>query len=256
VHPWGGCQRLREMARRTTSSPLVLFVGGLIVIQLLGWIAPTTVASATTQTGIIIALELVVLLLAVAEDNNALALLIGFFLLLNLVGLASDLSVGVTSHLRPSSGNTSSKPARTEVEKRAELRRHATAEAGFPVNSFYGRLESYYSSRRLGAGTAAAANVCEAITRPARLEVARAFLSRSQWSLPTACELALKRTSLGVFGRAPSFSQLERRVSVANNLTDAEYVADNGVRLDLEERFSGGRHEWLLTNFEGGPFPR
>lgn len=73
------------------SSPtLVVAVLALIGFELLGRASGVFSAGSTTAE-IVVALELVVLLLALAENNNALAALVGFLLLFSLVGLISDI---------------------------------------------------------------------------------------------------------------------------------------------------------------------
>jgi len=73
------------------SSPtLLVAVLALIGFELLGR-ASGVFSPGSTTAEIVVALELVVLVLALAEDNNALAALVGFLLLFSLVGLISDI---------------------------------------------------------------------------------------------------------------------------------------------------------------------
>jgi hypothetical protein len=73
-----------------TSPTLLGAVLALIGFELLGRASGVFSAGSTTAE-IVVALELVVLVLALAEDNNALAALVGFLLLFSLVGLISEI---------------------------------------------------------------------------------------------------------------------------------------------------------------------
>jgi hypothetical protein len=79
------------MAGMQRSNPtLFVAVLALIGFELLGR-ASGVVSGGSTSAEIVVALELVVLVFALAEDNNALAALVAFLLLFSLVGLISDI---------------------------------------------------------------------------------------------------------------------------------------------------------------------
>lgn len=241
----------RRMQR--SSSSLLTAVAVLIGLQVLLLVAGSLgpgLGSALDSSAIrvaFVAVELWIFLLALADGNDALALLMGVFLAFNLLGL-----VGNTGTFRPrrSAANSTTRGSTPSTQQRFL----AANDVALKVSNLYEIALQDATTPTRERFNISGDSICHEMTAEAQYELTHVFLPPHH-AFARECELAFgEAVRKGAFG--PRQSDLERiRNSVSLpevGLSSADYDAGHGVVFHLIREPETDR--WFFQSFDGGQF--